>query len=253
MQYSDAETSCVGRWDPGVKAFHGTVKQKVNSADKIFVAADPVTHTFDLFPCQHSEPHLNISPCTELNSSFCLSSSRHRVETSVALEDCFEKLYDMISVVKLNDVAETRDLCKYFREEVHWRKLLEKASHLAERCCAYIRLVAAYCDALDFTNPSECSRKFDLLKAIGISRFDMHCRCDAALSLVTKVLTWWYHFNPTQVESATAVHVARYRLEKSYEQFSVAFSSTTIRLTSASLNKYAMAANMAFQEQQAGV
>jgi hypothetical protein len=250
MQYSDAETTCEGRWDPCGRVFRGTVSQKVHSGEKIFVAADPVTHTFDLYPCHHLESHESHAPCTEIDSSDCCALSRHRTATTEALENCLHRFQDMIGNVSPNSITDMGDFSVYLRDHVRWKILLDAASLLAEKSCAYIRLVTAFIDALVFATPAARALQLQSLGAQGLSRAKVHARCDQAFTLVAQTLTWWYRIHPRQVDSATPAHVARYRLDKSYEQFSEALSSATVRLTAATLDTFARAAATALEKQE---
>lgn len=245
MRYSDAETSCSGTWDPVVGAFKGNVSQKVHSSEKIFVKADPVTHTFDLYPCHHAAPHEALCQCTKLDSTDCVARCRHRVTTTKALEHCVKRFQQVVPLVNTNTLPDMGEFTAFIQGEVRWKTLLEAASLLAEKTCAYIRVMADFLDALEFNCPLSRLHQLEVLEIKGVSRARVHEICDKSFLLVAHTLTWWFRLHPNQIADAATMHVARYRLDKSYEQFSNALSSASVRLTDSTIDSFARAAVVA--------
>ena len=235
MQYSDAETTCVGTWDVSSKAFRGSVSQTVNSVDNILVKSDPVTHTFDLYPCHHVADNDDHVTCTVIASPSSNFLCNHRAAVAAALQKCLSVFQQTATGV---DVTALGDCSGPLREEVQWSLLLQAASLQAEEVCAHIRLLAAFLDTLEFTSPVDRKNRLAELADKGGSRANIHIVCDKSINLVRSVLTWWYNIRPQEVESAVSLQVAAYRLNKSYERFNDSLRYASIRLTDLTLRQF---------------
>ncbi|CAM9533336.1 unnamed protein product, partial [Ectocarpus fasciculatus] len=223
MQYSDAETTCVGTWDVASRAFHGSVSQTVNSVDNILVKADPVTHTFDLYPCHHAADNEDHVSCTVITSPLCSALCNHRAASATALQQCLNVFQRTAAAV---DIAALGECSGPLRAEVRWSLLLQEASLQAEQVCAHIRLLAAFLDTLEYVNPTDRKNRLDGLAAKGATRANIHSLCDKSINLVRSVLTWWYKI------------LAAYRLNKSYERFHDSLRYASVRLTDLTLCQF---------------
>lgn len=228
MEYSDAETTCRGTWNAASNSFNGTVSQKQNSTDEIFVKADPVTHTFDLYPCHHAPEEGLHTACTTVGSSCFSTHSNHRAASAAALERCLAIFLELAAVY---EPPSPDSMCRELRDRINWSRLLDASSIIVERTCAYIRLLAIYLDELQFASPSSRAAEMQALARHGVSRCDVHALCDQYFSQVRYVLIWWHKLHPSQIGSLISMQVARYRLDKSYDRFSKALRAVSCRLT----------------------
>jgi hypothetical protein len=214
IEYADGETTCCGTWNPTGCCIEGTVRQTVNSEDKIYHKTDPVIHTFTLLP---------FGSVDILGTTACFSRACHSYYVDTATSACLRAFCQLMIANPHEALAAQERLCP-----LSWMDMFVMAVLEVERNCADLRCKARLLDSLTFSHPSRRAACLEMLATVaGYQRASAHKVTDTSYSAVRCVTSVWMFRREVRV----AEYVARERLHRSYERFSDSLARAECRLT----------------------
>ena len=250
VEYADGETVCRGMWHSDDMCFRGDVRQATNALDNIYHTSDPVTHTFDLYPCPEEPPPplpSAPSPLAPPGTELCCVWSRRRHAASCCLDKClgaFDRLMATtrphVTIIALaSGMQESQEDLLGLK----WAQLFEATVSYSEELCALLRRMSAYLDKLVFDTPQERSDALKRMSERGMSRAQAHAMVDKVFQRVRNMGTTWVSCCPEKQNFVqTMLYTCHTREMRSYESLSDSLRRAEQRLTASTIGAFQLVA-----------